>query len=147
MTDVLVPFDDSPQSWDALDHACEQYPDADITTLHVLDFMEEANRAPMGTALPSHWESWYEEASEQAEELHADAQARAAESGVELSHATELGRPARTIVEYAEEHDVDHVVIGSHGRTGVSRVLLGSVAETVVRRAPCPVTVIRYSSH
>ena len=47
------------------------------------------------------------------------------------------------IVEYVETHDVDHVVIGSHGRKGLSRVLLGSVAELVVRRSPVPVTVVR----
>ncbi|MFW6265865.1 MAG: universal stress protein, partial [Halanaeroarchaeum sp.] len=44
---------------------------------------------------------------------------------------------------YVEETDVDHVVIGSHGRSGVGRILLGSVAERVVRRSPTPVTVVR----
>jgi nucleotide-binding universal stress UspA family protein len=43
----------------------------------------------------------------------------------------------------AEDHDVDGIVMGSHGRSGISRVLLGSVAETAVRRAPCPVTIVR----
>jgi len=57
--------------------------------------------------------------------------------------ATEVGQPSRTIVAYAQEHDLDHVVIGSYGRKGLSRVLLGSVAELVVRRSPVPVTVVR----
>ena len=56
---------------------------------------------------------------------------------------TVVGRPARTIVDYAEQEDVDAVVIGSHGGEAVGRVLLGSVAETVVRRSPVPVTVVR----
>jgi nucleotide-binding universal stress UspA family protein len=56
---------------------------------------------------------------------------------------TEIGRPSRAIVEYAEEHDIDHIVMGSHGRSGVTRILLGSVAETVVRRSPVPVTIVR----
>jgi nucleotide-binding universal stress UspA family protein len=47
------------------------------------------------------------------------------------------------IVTYADENDVDHVVLGSHGRKGLTRVLLGSVAEAVVRRSPVPVTVVR----
>jgi len=46
-------------------------------------------------------------------------------------------------VEFAHEGDCDHVIIGSHGREGILRVLLGRVAETVVRRAPMPVTVVR----
>jgi nucleotide-binding universal stress UspA family protein len=52
------------------------------------------------------------------------------------------GPPADTIVAYAREHGHDLIVIGSHGRTGVSRWLLGSVAERVVRRATCPVLVV-----
>ncbi|MFB6177175.1 MAG: universal stress protein, partial [Halobaculum sp.] len=56
---------------------------------------------------------------------------------------TAVGRPASAIVEYAETNEVDHLVLGSHGRTGVSRLLLGSNAEKVVRRSPVPVTVVR----
>jgi nucleotide-binding universal stress UspA family protein len=55
----------------------------------------------------------------------------------------EVGGPANAIVECAEEESVDHIVTGSHGRSGVTRILLGSVAETVVRRSPVPVTVVR----
>lgn len=50
---------------------------------------------------------------------------------------------AATIVAYAEEHGYDHIVTGSAGRTGISRLLLGSVAAAVVARAHCPVTVVR----
>lgn len=49
------------------------------------------------------------------------------------------GKPANAIVEYASEHDIDMVTMGTHGRTGVSRYLAGSVTESVVRRSPCPV--------
>ncbi|MFW6192811.1 MAG: universal stress protein [Gemmatimonadota bacterium] len=55
----------------------------------------------------------------------------------------EVGSPAGTIVRVAEREDVDHVVLSSHGRTGVERVFLGSVAEGVVRRAPCPVLTVK----
>jgi universal stress protein A len=54
-----------------------------------------------------------------------------------------VGTPATEIVKAATEWPADVVVIGSHGRTGVSRALLGSVAEAVMRHAPCPVLVIR----
>ena len=54
-----------------------------------------------------------------------------------------LGPPADAIVELAEEEDVDFIVMGTHGRTGVTRLLMGSVAEAVVRRASCPVLTFR----
>ena len=63
----------------------------------------------------------------------------------DATFATEavVGRPPRTIVDYAEQEDVDAVAVGSHGREGFSRILLDSVAETVVRRSSVPVTVVR----
>jgi nucleotide-binding universal stress UspA family protein len=53
------------------------------------------------------------------------------------------GNPAAEIVRFADENDVDLIVLGTHGRTGAARLLMGSVAETVVRRASCPVLTIR----
>lgn len=67
----------------------------------------------------------------------------AAERGSNIETKLETGPPSQTINEYAEDHDIDHIVMGSHGRSGVSRILLGSVAESVVRRSPVPVTIIR----
>jgi universal stress protein A len=56
------------------------------------------------------------------------------------------GNPAAEIVRYAEEHDVDLIVMGTHGRGLVAHVVLGSVAEKVVRTAPCPVLTVRNPS-
>ncbi|MCA9263424.1 MAG: universal stress protein [Planctomycetales bacterium] len=53
------------------------------------------------------------------------------------------GDPASRIVEFAEDNAIDMVVIGTHGRTGLARLLMGSVAEAVVRRAPCPVITVK----
>ena len=53
------------------------------------------------------------------------------------------GHPARRLVHIAEDEGADLIVIATHGRTGLSRVLLGSVAEAVIRRAPCPVYTVR----
>jgi len=55
------------------------------------------------------------------------------------------GQPAETIVRVARERNADLVVMGTHGRTGLQHVLLGSVAEKVVRLAPCPVLTVRYT--
>lgn len=54
-----------------------------------------------------------------------------------------VGKPAHEIARTAKEWPADVVVIGSHGRQGIQRALLGSVAEAVMRHAPCPVLVIR----
>jgi nucleotide-binding universal stress UspA family protein len=56
------------------------------------------------------------------------------------------GRPAREITRYAREASVNLIVVGTHGRTGVTRAILGSVAEAVVRLAPCPVLAVPAAS-
>ena len=58
--------------------------------------------------------------------------------------AIAVGHPADAVVRVAQERKVDLIVMGTHGRTGLQHVLLGSVAEKVVRLAPCPVLTIRY---
>ncbi len=63
-------------------------------------------------------------------------------AGLRSVEATASGSAAREIVAYAARHGVDLIVIGTHGRTGVSRALLGSVAEAVVRRAACRVLTV-----
>lgn len=136
---VLVPLDDSPQSMEAFEHAIEQFPEARLTLITVIDPIEVGYSAEV--VLPSG--EWFEAATDAAEERFETARAAVEDRELELETAIEVGRPARVIVDYADDHGVDHVVMGSHGRSGVARVLLGSVAETVVRRSPVPVTVVR----
>jgi nucleotide-binding universal stress UspA family protein len=61
--------------------------------------------------------------------------------------AMRLGTPWEEIVRHAEEHDIDLIVMGTHGREGLARVLLGSVAEKVVRKALCPVLTVHHPEH
>jgi nucleotide-binding universal stress UspA family protein len=138
---VLLPMDGSDQARDALEHVLEEHPDARITVLHVIDPARATYGAQAG--IPPSSEDWFEAEEASAEALFEEVRERAREAGVEVETATEVGQPSRAIVEYVETHDIDHVVIGSHGRKGLSRVLLGSVAELVVRRSPVPVTVVR----
>lgn len=58
-------------------------------------------------------------------------------------HLLAIGSPAEEIVRVAAEQAVDLIIMGTHGRTGARRLLLGSVAESVVRCAPCPVLTLR----
>jgi nucleotide-binding universal stress UspA family protein len=62
--------------------------------------------------------------------------------GTPVVIASTSGDPAEEIVRYARTHDIDLIVVGTHGRTGLSRALLGSVAERVIRTAPCPVLAV-----
>lgn len=62
---------------------------------------------------------------------------------VEVGTHMEVGTPAATIAEFAEEEGSGLIVLGSHGRTGMRRIFLGSVAEAVVRQAPCPVLTVK----
>ncbi len=62
---------------------------------------------------------------------------------VSFKHRLTIGDPAGEIVRIASEEGAEMIVLGTHGRTGVTRLLMGSVAEAVVRRAPCPVLVYR----
>jgi nucleotide-binding universal stress UspA family protein len=54
-----------------------------------------------------------------------------------------VGDPLRQVVEYARDESMDLIVLGAHGRSGVAHLILGSVAERVVRTAPCPVLTVR----
>jgi nucleotide-binding universal stress UspA family protein len=139
----LLPIDGSEQSTKALEYACSVFPDVQTTIIHAIDPME----THYGEGQLVHSESEYEQIQQQAEQLLADAEALANEydANVTTTIAVEWGpnRPADAILDYVADNDIDHVIMGSHGRSGVSRVLLGSVAETVSRRSPAPVTVVR----
>ncbi len=141
MAHVLVAHDGSPKGEQALNHALDTWGDDRVTVLRVIDPVAAGYSADV--TLPSGAREWYESTRAEAEAMLEDAAEEAEDRGVEVDTAVEVGRPAATIVEYADDHDVDHIVVGSHGRTGVSRILLGSVAESVMRRSPVPVTVVR----
>ncbi|MDO8721285.1 MAG: universal stress protein [Syntrophales bacterium] len=64
-------------------------------------------------------------------------------SDVEISSYVKLGVPSEEVLREQEEKDIDLIVMASHGRTGISRILIGSVAEKVMRGAKCPVMLVR----
>ena len=72
---------------------------------------------------------------------------RARAAGVDADMLTVFGATPNEICAAAEELDTDLIVIGTHGRGGISHALLGSVAEKVVRKAPCPVLTVRPQMH
>ena len=138
---ALVPIDGSEQAREACELVFREFPDATLVLLHVIN-PAEANYGAQAS-IPSFSEEWYNEEKERAETVFAELEQDASEHDVDVEGAVEVGKPSHVVVDYAEEHDIDHIVMGSHGREGVSRILLGSVAETVIRRSPVPVTVVR----
>jgi nucleotide-binding universal stress UspA family protein len=140
---ILCAIDFSPPSRDALLQAAElaASSDAELLLLHVQEV--PAVRAGLGM-MPSPSEAPYEialgEAWKQLEHSGGNAEALAkARVPVQMVQ----GRAADEIVRIAREKQVDVIVVGTHGRTGLSRAALGSVAELVVRRAACSVVVVR----
>ncbi|ELZ45848.1 UspA domain protein [Halorubrum californiense DSM 19288] len=146
---ILVAVDGSEEAAEALRFAAAEWPDAELTALHVINPADSATGAEGG--FPGASDQWYESAKQRGERVLREA-AEAVDREVETR--LEVGRPTKTILDVAggeapvgDEEDAgepfDHVVLASRGRTGLSRVLLGSVAEGVVRRAEVPVTVVR----
>lgn len=138
---VLVPLDGSPLADDALVFALDTF-DCKITVLNVVTAVDES-MSEGGVLEPG--EDRREAARERAADLADRAKQRAAEADRSVETVIETGDPAEAIVEYVEDHDADHVVMGGHGgeRNELARRLLGTVATKVVGEAPVSVTVVR----
>ena len=131
---ILCPIDFSEYSEHALDFAVRlgAWYRASVEAIHVLPLLPPSAVSPLG------------EASRQVAEKHlAHAVDRCSRSDVKVEHALiESSDAAGAIIKRADEIDADMIVTGSHGRTGVSRVLLGSVVEALLHRSRRPVLVV-----
>lgn len=137
---ILVPLDGSEKAQEALEYAMETFPDAALTLLNVM----ESGKGDIGTFSGMTGDLPDDKSEEELSEVVLnEAKEQAEEAGFTVTVARGQGRPDRIISKKAEQGDIDLIVIGSHGRQGVSRVLLGSVAEKVIRRSPVPVLVYR----
>jgi universal stress protein A len=133
---ILVPIDFSPDAERALGHAIElarQF-QARLTLLHVIHI-------PVTTEV--NLSSYYVEMETSAQQGMMTYQKRVEDAGLVTDVIVMRGTPFREIVDTASNKRVDLIVMGTHGRTGLQHLLLGSVAERVVRLAPCPVLVTR----
>ncbi|MFC7058570.1 universal stress protein [Halovenus salina] len=136
---VLLPLDGNEHGRRAYEYAAELFPDATFVLLHVIN-PADAN-VPVDGAISTFPEGWYEKRQDRAEQVFAGIEELAAEDGIETTQAVELGKPTRKILDVAAAEQVDHIVMATHGRQGVSRLLLGSTAETVARCSDVPVTI------
>jgi nucleotide-binding universal stress UspA family protein len=136
MSRILVPYDNSEQADYALTHAMATFDSATIVLLHIVEPGSDY------TGVAGYEPSRYPDQQQHAEEMLDDVR-EAHDESERIETAVRYGRPAHTVLSYVDQESIDHVVIGSHGRDGAARLLLGSVAETVARRSPVPVTVVR----
>lgn len=134
---VLVPVDGSEQARRAAEFAFRESPEAAFLVLHVVDPYRAVVAGGVGDV-----DSAMDRAQADAETTLEAIEGLAA-AGVDVETEIGFGNPARVILEYAALDEIDRVVIGTHGRSGVERALLGTVAERVVRRSPVPVTVVK----
>jgi nucleotide-binding universal stress UspA family protein len=141
--EILVPTDGSSGVESAIDYAlgvAEAF-DATVHGLFVADvrsFMSEGDDYEVSVP-----DAALDSLEEQGEAATAYVAEQATSRGPDAETDVVDGIPTGAILEYAADHDMDLVVMGTHGRTGLGRLLLGSVAETVVRKADCPVLTVR----
>ncbi|MFB6206013.1 MAG: universal stress protein [Haloglomus sp.] len=136
---VLVPTDGSAGARGAIEEACDlaAMADASVHGLYVVDTRDYS-------ALPeSTWVTLEEDLEAAGDAALATVDEVAAERDVEAVTTLRHGVPHAEILDYAEDVEADVVVMGTHGRSGLDRVLLGSVAEKVIRSTEVPVHVVR----
>jgi len=140
---ILVPVDFSDACRTVLDYGVDIARDrgAEVVLVHVVGLPVAPFDPAYGVAADPRMLLDLQSAAERG---LADLAAKAAErSGLAVRTKVLTGAPSREIVREAREGSYDLVVIGTHGRTGFRHVFLGSVAENVVRLAPCPVVTVR----
>jgi len=143
---ILVPTDFSECSQQAAHYAWELAVrfDAQIDVLHVIESPIAAMPSP-GVPFPPELLEGAEKQAEQ--ELQRWMQREEKEHSLDVNRTVLRGTPFLEIVRYAKSNGADLIVVGTHGRSGLAHTLIGSVAERVVRKAPCPVLSVRPEGH
>jgi nucleotide-binding universal stress UspA family protein len=148
---ILYPTDFSKHSLAALPIAldlAERY-QARLHWLHVVDSEQELFRqggyiAPLIRSFPLEEAELRRSAGEHLEKF---IQEHAPTAGSSTNKAVTVGKPFAAIIRYCRQEDIDLIVLGTHGHSALASMLLGSVAEKVVRKAPCAVLTVRHPEH
>jgi nucleotide-binding universal stress UspA family protein len=142
---VVVAYDFSPSAEAALARAVEVAARAPQHVLHVIAALEQ--HASFGTLHTVTYETAEQIQTTIGERIQQAFAGRPAEAEVQFFVHARIGKPAEEILELAREVGADMIFIGTHSKTGIERVLLGSVSERVVREARCPVMVVRAKTY
>lgn len=137
---ILIATDGSANTRRAVKYGIElaRVAGADVCAVYVLDTSVFASM-PMDAA----WESMYELLRAEGNEALKYVEDKGGQSGVSVESVVLDGHPAHEIVDYANENEIDLIVMGTLGKTGLDRILLGSVASTVAHTSTIPVMIIR----
>jgi len=145
---VLFPTDFSDVSLHALTYA-RSFADCFSAELHVIHVVDEAFQYWMAMGPGSLPVGPRPEELVDGSRQSLDAFIREHLADIERPIVSDVlvGRPFMEIIRYAHDHEMNLIVLGTHGRGGITHALMGSVAEKVVRKAPCPVLTIRHPEH
>ncbi len=141
---ILFPTDFSDPSKEALKYALSfaREHDAQLIALHVINkqLFSEGLNLPRVISIDALEEAMAKEAARRMVDFFSDV------VGIDKINFKKIvlqGNPFLEIIKFAKENDIDMIVIGTHGRSGLEHILLGSTAEKVVRKAPCPVLSVK----
>ena len=145
---ILLPIDDSACSEAAVHAVIGQFrPDeTEVRVMHAVEWPKELPPSlafAEGPAAADDVLALHDEVRRQAEALVARTAARLRSNHFQARTAVREGDARQVILDYAAEWHPDLIVLGSHGRRGLSRFLLGSVSENVMRHAACSVEIVR----
>jgi nucleotide-binding universal stress UspA family protein len=141
---ILLAIDDSKFSEAAAETVIEQArpPGTEVRIVHVVESPPLLVARELGGYEPA-LENALHSQKQHAETLVAKAAELLRARGLNVTAALEMGDPKSTILDVAEEWDADLIVLGSHGRKGLNRFLMGGVSEAVARHACCSVEIVR----
>jgi len=139
MSKLLVPFDNSPTALRALEHAIVYARSNEGTTLHVLTVLKDVSAETRELIDAVEIERVLIAEAEQQQ----TARALVEPTGLACVYQAVPGAPARVIADYARDHSIDHIVMGTRGLGKIAGLLLGSVATKVMREVGCPVTLVK----
>lgn len=137
---VLVPVDGSPNSDRVIDHLVREHAGGEPAELHLLNVQMplDSGHARLFVS-PEAIQAWHREEGELALR---SARQKLDAAGIPYSWHVTVGRIAETIIDFAREQGCQRIVMGTHGRSALKHLLLGSVASDVSRNAGVPVTLI-----
>ena len=145
---ILLAIDDSEFSKAAVDTVVKQFRPVN-NEVHVVHVVESLHLAPryvglgVGPSVPADFAGLIEEWLDRADDLVGQTAKQLESAGFEVATTVKEGEAKREILEFAEEWRPDLIALGSHGRKGIDRFLLGSVSDAVARHAGCSVLIVR----
>ena len=143
---ILCPVDFSISSYHAVEYAIafSQRYEAELQLVYVMEVAAAAlSLSEVDVTDPGLLEELRKDAQDKLDQLTSDTRKR----HEPVSRQMLYGKPFVEIISAAKDWQADLIVMGTHGRTGLEHVLIGSVAEKVVRKAPCPVLTVRHPEH